>query len=92
MENDDTFTFFLHKTAPELSGYFDFDFYKRMILQISREQPAVRHAVIALGSLHQAIKAGEQPGDPMRNTSLQQYNMAIGALSKGLAEGRAVTQ
>lgn len=81
------FHFFLQCTAPELSGYFDSDFYKRYILQMSRDQPAIRHALIALGSLHEGIKLGEQVGGPLRNNSLQHYNRAIGALSKNSAGG-----
>lgn len=75
------FHFFTQKTAPELSGYFDFEFYKILVLQISREQPAIRHALVALGSLHEGIRAEEREGGSLRSASLLNYNQAIGQLS-----------
>jgi len=71
------FHYFQQQTAPELSGYFDYEFYSSLVLQISREQPAIRHAVIALGSLHEGTKAGEEAGGSLRNSSLLHYNKAI---------------
>lgn len=82
------FQFFVERTAPELSGYFDYEFYKRLLLQISRDEPAVRHALVALGSLHEGIKAQEEDGGALRSSSLKEYNMAIGNLSRNSTKGK----
>jgi hypothetical protein len=78
------FHFFLHRTAPELSGYFDCEFYKVLVLQISRKQPAVRHALIGLGSLHESLKSEGQASSTFKSSSLQHYNQAIGHLAKNV--------
>lgn len=82
------FHYFLQRTATELSGYFDFEFYKTLILQISRERPAIRYALIALGAIHEGVRAGEQDGGNLRNASLLNFNKAIGELSKPSAAGQ----
>ena len=50
--------FFHHKTAPSLSSYFDADFWTRLVFQMSYNEPAIRHAMVALGSLHEKRETG----------------------------------
>ena len=45
--------FFYQKTAPSLSSYFDADFWTYLVMQMSYAEPAIRHAIIALGALHE---------------------------------------
>ncbi|KAK5168096.1 uncharacterized protein LTR77_006664 [Saxophila tyrrhenica] len=45
--------FFHHKTAPSLSSYFDAEFWTRLVFQMSYVEPSVRHAMVALGALHE---------------------------------------
>jgi hypothetical protein len=87
------FHFFQQKTALELSGYFDFDFFSRSVLQLSRQAPPIRHAVIALGALHEYMQTEDvvqEPGcrDALRNSGLRHYNEAISYLSKQPDEGK----
>jgi hypothetical protein len=48
-----SFHFFCQKTAPQLTGFFGDDLWEYLILRASHHEPAIRHAVIALGSLHE---------------------------------------
>ena len=53
------FDFFLNRTAPQLSGFWDSDFWGCLILQATHHQSAIRHAVLALGALHERFEAGD---------------------------------
>ena len=48
------FHFFQQRTAPHLSGFYNDEFWNQMVLRASHQEPAIRHAVMALGSLHGA--------------------------------------
>lgn len=54
-----------------------------MVLQISQKEPAVRHAVLAVSSLHEGLGAALSDGalsQPHQSFALQQYNKAISRL------------
>ena len=40
-------------TAPQLAGHFEYGFFQRRVLQLSLAEPAIRHAIAALGILHE---------------------------------------
>ncbi|KAH8597821.1 hypothetical protein B0O99DRAFT_592375 [Bisporella sp. PMI_857] len=82
------FCFFQQRTAPELSGYFDKEFYNHLLLQISRNQPAIRHAVIALGALHESVKQQEPANGTLKSLSLRHYMKAIRELASDLADAQ----
>ncbi|KAK4634813.1 Transcription regulator lscL, partial [Fulvia fulva] len=48
-----TFDYFRARTAPCVSGYFHDSVWDRIVLQLSYSEPAARHAVNALGALHE---------------------------------------
>lgn len=50
--------FFHHKTAPSLSSYFDAEFWTRLVFQMSYVEPSIRHAMVALGALHEQREQG----------------------------------
>ncbi|KAK4547463.1 hypothetical protein LTR36_001119 [Oleoguttula mirabilis] len=56
--------FFQDRTAPALSSYFDADFWTRLVFQMSMAEPAIRHAMVAVGSLHQQ-REGSAGAPPM---------------------------
>ena len=56
--------FFHCKTAPQLSSFFDADFWTRLVFQAAHSEDAIRHAMIALGSL--AEKRGDDLTSPRR--------------------------
>ena len=69
--------FFTTRTVPEIAGGFDAELWSRYILRTAYYEPAIRHAVIALGALHEWF---ENAGDPQISASefgLQQYGKAI---------------
>ena len=80
------FDYFQHRTASDLAGYFDSEFWSQIVLRVSHFEPAVRHAVIALGSLHETLnKHGQEFGIRPRSISgreqsLQQYDKSVTAL------------
>lgn len=78
--------FFAVNTVPQLSGYFDSPFWQRTLQQIGQNQPAVKHAVVAIGALHEKLlsDACETHSDEKRQTefALEQCNMSIQCLTK----------
>lgn len=88
------FDFFLNRTASQLSGFWDSDFWDCSILRATHHQPAIRHAVLALGSLHERFEAGDRSVmNPIWNKgeggfALKQYNQAIQQLIKPASKGQ----
>ena len=78
------FDFFIRKTAPGLSGPFKSEFWSRLVLQASHHELAIRHAVVAIGALHEAFEVSRRPGkDPFwqdNRFALQHYLKAIQCL------------
>jgi len=63
------FRIFGEQSAFELSGFFDTDFWARVVLQESHQNTAIRHAVMALGALHKSLEAA--PGPHLKVNVLQ---------------------
>lgn len=83
-EEKRAFYFFQQVTAPCISGDFDAAFWRVTVLQICQTEPAVRHAVLAVSSLHEGLGTGTimpfrdgRLGQSMQSFALQQYNRAI---------------
>ncbi|KAL2127921.1 hypothetical protein VTI74DRAFT_9984 [Chaetomium olivicolor] len=79
------FHFFQHITAPCLSGDLDSAFWSVLVLQICQSEPAVRHAVLAVSSLHESmVQAAMVPSyrsaKDGSSFALYQYNRAIACL------------
>ncbi|KAK0722907.1 hypothetical protein B0T26DRAFT_239941 [Lasiosphaeria miniovina] len=79
-----SFHFFQNVTAPCLSGDFDGDFWRVLVLQICQTEPAVKHAVLAVSSLHEAmVQASVAPyadNDDRHSFALYQYNKSISCM------------
>ena len=81
-----SFHFFRTTTASQLSGFCGDGFWDTLILQASHHEPGIRHAVIALGSLHERfIKHNGLTSRSDRllyldEFALQQYSLAIRCL------------
>lgn len=78
--------FFCTRTSRALSGFFDSDLWQYLLPQLSHSEAGIRHAVIALGALHQHLHIVLSKGkcDPGRKIApqnehfiIQQYNLAI---------------
>ncbi|KAH6624760.1 hypothetical protein B0J18DRAFT_188861 [Chaetomium sp. MPI-SDFR-AT-0129] len=84
------FHFFQHITAPCLSGDLDGAFWRVLVLQICQSEPAVRHAVLAVSSLHEGmvqatgtshVNVNVKTNSEERSSfALYQYNRAIAFL------------
>ncbi|CAG8908949.1 unnamed protein product [Penicillium egyptiacum] len=73
------FDWLIKRTAKKFAGLFPSDFWETLIFQASAQEPAVRHAIIALSSAHrfqERYAAGPNKYDEECFT-LQQYNKAI---------------
>ncbi|KAF2185302.1 hypothetical protein K469DRAFT_739026 [Zopfia rhizophila CBS 207.26] len=84
--------FYHHCAGPTLSSKFDNEFWSRISLQMAQSEPAVRHALIALGYLHKT-----EPGnlkharsgfaaDHEPRTLLFHYNRSVRCLVDRMAE------
>ena len=69
--------FFRHQTAPILAGHFDHSFWSHWVLRVADSEPAVRHAVVAIASLHEKSVTMRVPSTHADSFSLFQYNKAI---------------
>lgn len=86
------FHYFRTHAASDLAGYFDSNFWNRLILQVSHSEPAIQHSLIALSSMHESLQANTLGGsgngqmEPSHGFTLQQYNKALGHLAKHLSQ------
>ncbi|OJJ43891.1 hypothetical protein ASPZODRAFT_145825 [Penicilliopsis zonata CBS 506.65] len=80
------------RTSKKIGGVFPSEFWSRLVVQATAQEPAVRHAALALASAHRGdtmswsetcTAPGYRNGD--EKFTLQQYNKAIACL-----QGRAV--
>ncbi|KAE8139371.1 hypothetical protein BDV38DRAFT_51217 [Aspergillus pseudotamarii] len=81
--------FFRTSTAAQCSGYFPLEFWHRMVHQVSEEEPAVRHATIAISALHRSFSTTQSPQNPGNQIDphlfpLRQCNKAITSLQQRL--------
>jgi hypothetical protein len=80
-----SFHHFRIRTADDLSGCFDSNFWNRLVLQLSHFEPAIKHALIALGAAHENYQAGRVDSFISPGLALQQYNRAISFLNHQLS-------
>lgn len=83
--------FFTYNSAPQLAGYFDSPFWQRMVLQAGRHEPAVKHAIAAIGALHEKLLTGavnaDESQDIQTHFALEQCNKSIQHLIRPAEEG-----
>ena len=85
-----SFSYYLNNTASEFSGYYDSSFWKKLLLQAAMGEPALRHAVIGIGSLHESFankRLDYSPDAIERGFAINQYTKAIGHLRRSLSTG-----
>ncbi|PWY73123.1 hypothetical protein BO94DRAFT_607606 [Aspergillus sclerotioniger CBS 115572] len=80
-----SFQFFLEKTVPQLAGDFECAFWGRLLLQSVHHEPVIRHATVALGSLHEHFNCDAAPfrlgtDSPHTSFALRQYLRAMRCL------------
>jgi hypothetical protein len=80
--------FFYERTVRKLNPFGADDFWDIHILRATHHEPSIRHAIVALGSLHEKFEESRGLAFPDGdNFSLQQYNKAIGSLLKPFSSG-----
>src|SRR4051794_36748983 len=75
--------YFRTTTVPELARSFNSELWSRYILQTAQHEPAIRHAITALGSLHEHFERAEDVHAANSDFGLQQYGKAIECVVKG---------
>jgi hypothetical protein len=75
------FQYFRQKTVASTNSLMNSRFWDRIVLQVCHVEPAVRHAVLALSSLHQISEARRDPSVALRHQRYadQHYYQALGA-------------
>lgn len=76
----------------DISGYFQSDFWDRLVLQISHSEPTVRHALLALSSLCESSYEEEEVTDvhstsvppPVSSVNAQRAHFALGQYNKAV--------
>jgi hypothetical protein len=78
---------FFIQAAPQLSGYFQEPFWA-FVLQVSFDEPAVRHALVAISAVYEQECMPRQPGSStaLKELSLNYYNKAIRSMVKKMNE------
>ncbi|QIX02472.1 hypothetical protein AMS68_007989 [Peltaster fructicola] len=80
-----TFDFFRTRTVPCVSGYFSDSVWDRLVLQVCHSEPAVRHAVNALGALHEERFLRQNANQGGVDVSLVQTSFPLKQYSKALS-------
>ncbi|KAF2093268.1 hypothetical protein NA57DRAFT_48940 [Rhizodiscina lignyota] len=76
--------------APKLAGYFDSEFWKKLIPQMSLSEPSIQHAVAAISEYHRSMESTAFPS--LTNTAqqsrlaLKESNEAMRSLSSRIAK------
>ena len=78
--------FFIEVTGPESAGYYDPEFFNRLVVQLCFSESTIRHLIIALSLLHESLeyrlngpRAGVQRSS-LYSTALSHCNKAIRTL------------
>ncbi|CAL5872660.1 uncharacterized protein PFLUO_LOCUS6926 [Penicillium psychrofluorescens] len=87
------FDWFMNKTTQKFAGLFASYFWEILVFQACADEPAVRHAVVALSAAHRSDNCYQQWANPATHGfdaeqfMLQQYNKAIKYLSATTVNG-----
>jgi hypothetical protein len=78
-----SYDFFRRCTGPQLAGPFskyssNTSIWTTIILQAAHSEPAIIHAVVALGALHESFGNHQDPHAATSEYAVQHYNRAIG--------------
>ncbi len=86
--------FYHYKTAPALASYFDAEFWSRLVFQMSYGEPAVKHAMVALGVLHEQREQGLRrvPHLPTKVRAIADTDSAIAVHHEDPTEQFALVQ
>ncbi|KAK3385768.1 hypothetical protein B0H63DRAFT_560297 [Podospora didyma] len=72
-----SYHFFLHVTAPAIASVFDVDFWLTDIPRTCHLDPAIWHAAVSLGAVHESCIASQGASQEPTAFSLQQMNAVV---------------
>lgn len=75
--------FFVNFSAPQMAGFFDSDFWNRLVIQTSYYEPAILHAITAIGALHESILQRAYADEKRRAQAME---FALSQCNKSIAE------
>ncbi|KAK6221610.1 hypothetical protein LQW54_001382 [Pestalotiopsis sp. IQ-011] len=81
-----SFAFFRLRTSPQLSGFFKLEFWETVVFRVAHHEPAIRHAIVALGAVHEATEHRSSSPSAIRTFAMEQYNLAIRELLAPLVQ------
>lgn len=67
----------MQRTCPQQAGFFGSDFWERLVLQAAYHEPAILHAIVAIGSLHEVLERQTVIKDAAKIFALEQYGLAM---------------
>ena len=82
-----SFEHYREKTAFQLSGYFDHDFWTDTALRVAETSLAIKHSLVAIGALHESLEISYSTwlhdlADSIQLFALEQYNKSIALLTQ----------
>lgn len=82
-----SFQFFRQKTVESTNTFVDSRFWDHIVLQACHDEPAIKHAVLALSSLHQLseLQDGSEIAGQHRSYAEKQHQKALSAARKLVA-------
>lgn len=81
-----SFEFFVQRSCLSLAGFFESDFWERLVLQAAYHESAVYHAIVAIGSFHELLEHQIKGIYENPDFALLQYNLAIRELLVPLSQ------
>lgn len=75
-----SYQYFHERSAKQLTGFYDHYFWNELILPSSRYEPSIRHALAALGGLHESIDLSWENRDRksrLESFACEQYGKSI---------------
>ncbi|KFA56614.1 hypothetical protein S40293_01083 [Stachybotrys chartarum IBT 40293] len=77
------FEYYRSRSGPLLGRAIDVDFWGGLVLKLSLREPVVRHAMLAMGSLHESLTVMQSEGrDVDRSFAFTEYGKAMVALRR----------
>lgn len=84
------YRYFIEVTAPAIAGCFDMKFWLQDLPRVCLADPAIWHAVISLGSVHERYALSSGSSSLARNVfALRQFNASIRSLMESHSPRRA---
>lgn len=77
------FDYYRSQSAPVLSNIMDSEFWGGLVMRLSVTEPVVRHAVLAMSSVHEHLSTHKGPNDSVGPSFIySEYGKSISALQK----------